>query len=79
MLEPACASSFDDPSGSDDPRLFPVDLGRGSLVFSVSCSVRFRSDSLLSPPMNLRQRARGLPDLMPTAVLLLVPRDTTAT
>ncbi|GKU96272.1 hypothetical protein SLEP1_g9521 [Rubroshorea leprosula] len=84
MLELACAPSFDEPSRSvgfwvllrsGNPRLFPVDLGRGSLVFSVSCSVRCRSGSLLSPPTDQWQRTQGLPDLTPIADLLLILRD----
>ncbi|GKU95358.1 hypothetical protein SLEP1_g8726 [Rubroshorea leprosula] len=73
MLEPAFALSSDDPSRSGDPRLFPVDLGRGSLGFSfLFCWCRF--GGFLSPPTDLRWRTRGLPDLTPTAALLLVPR-----
>ncbi|GKV33744.1 hypothetical protein SLEP1_g42208 [Rubroshorea leprosula] len=60
---------------SGNPRLFFVDLGRGLLVFSISCSVWCRSSSLLSPPTDLWRRVRGLPDLMPIAALLLVSRD----
>ncbi|GKV38184.1 hypothetical protein SLEP1_g46122 [Rubroshorea leprosula] len=54
MLEPACAPSSDDPSGS------------------VGLWVPFRSGGFLSPLADLRRRARGLPDLTPTAALLLV-------
>ncbi|GKV08434.1 hypothetical protein SLEP1_g20061 [Rubroshorea leprosula] len=42
-------------------------------LFAFSCSVRCRSGGLLSPPVDLWRRARGLPDLTPTAALLLVP------
>ncbi|GKV35486.1 hypothetical protein SLEP1_g43747 [Rubroshorea leprosula] len=44
-------------------------------LFAVSCSVRCRSGGLLSPPADLWRRAPGLPNLTPTAALLLVPRD----
>ncbi|GKV46389.1 hypothetical protein SLEP1_g53375 [Rubroshorea leprosula] len=43
-------------------------------LFAVSCSVRCRSGGLLSPPADLWRRVRGLPDLTPTAALL-VPTD----
>ncbi|GKV22918.1 hypothetical protein SLEP1_g32725 [Rubroshorea leprosula] len=77
MLESVYAPSSDNPLGSGDPRLFLVDLGRSSLVFSVFCSVRCRSGDLLSPPTDLRWRARELPNLTPTTALLLV-RGTSA-
>ncbi|GKU88813.1 hypothetical protein SLEP1_g3031 [Rubroshorea leprosula] len=73
MLEPACAPSSDDPSGSvglwvpfrsGNPRLFPVDLGRGSLGF-LFCPVWCRSGGFLSSPADLRRRTRGLSDLRP--------------
>ncbi|GKV49415.1 hypothetical protein SLEP1_g56165 [Rubroshorea leprosula] len=57
-------------SGFGDPRLCSVDLDKGSLVFSVSCSVRCRFGGFLSPSTDLWRRARGI-----RSPLLLVPRD----
>ncbi|GKU90662.1 hypothetical protein SLEP1_g4629 [Rubroshorea leprosula] len=60
----------------------PVNLGSFLLIlvgarwfFLFFCSVRCKSGGLLSPPADLRRRARGLPDLTPTVALLLVLRD----
>ncbi|GKV07421.1 hypothetical protein SLEP1_g19202 [Rubroshorea leprosula] len=43
-------------------------------LFAVSCFVRCRSGGLLSPLVDLWQRARELLDLTPIAALLLVSR-----
>ncbi|GKU93787.1 hypothetical protein SLEP1_g7355 [Rubroshorea leprosula] len=43
MLEPPCAPSSDDPSGSGDPRLYPADL-LGARCFWLAC--RFGGDPL---------------------------------
>ncbi|GKU95116.1 hypothetical protein SLEP1_g8516 [Rubroshorea leprosula] len=55
MLEPPYAPSSDDPSGSDDPWLYLVDLERCSLIFQIwslpdwlSTATSWRSHTILS-------------------------------